>query len=362
MPIAHDDPAGAASIGLDDELGRADQVGLRDHLVACTPGARAPGRRGCARGPRRRTAAVNRPCTEQCPSTGSSARRAAARRSARRRGLSGSHTTQSSSESPSCRTAVLRPRCWSGRNSTLVSGRCSKAHSRATSALLDVQTAPPWRPQNALMSAEEFMYVTGTTDVGDARRRPARPRRPRPGRAAAMSAIEQPAARSGRITFWWSAVRMSADSAMKCTPQNTMYSASGPGRGLPGELERVAGDVGELDDLVALVVVAQHEDPRPPARPWRPAPAPPGPGRTPPAGRRGSRRRARSRGRCRGRAPAAADQLLSHRHPFTAGNHLVRGRSRCAGRASAAACRAARGTPPSTAPSGTPSRRPRPTR
>ncbi len=33
----------------------------------------------------------------------------------------------------------------------------------------------------------------------------------------------------------------------------------GPGRCLAGELERVAGDVGELDDLVALVVVAEHE-------------------------------------------------------------------------------------------------------
>ena len=43
----------------------------------------------------------------------------------------------------------------------------------------------------------------------------------------AMSAIEQPAARSGRITFWSGLVRMSADSAMKCTPQNTMNSASG---------------------------------------------------------------------------------------------------------------------------------------
>ncbi len=42
-----------------------------------------------------------------------------------------------------------------------------------------------------------------------------------------MSAIEQPAARSGRITCWESAVRMSADSAMKCTPQKTMNSASG---------------------------------------------------------------------------------------------------------------------------------------
>ncbi len=44
---------------------------------------------------------------------------------------------------------------------------------------------------------------------------------------SAMSAIEQPALRSGRITCWWSPVRMSADSAMKWTPQKTMYSASG---------------------------------------------------------------------------------------------------------------------------------------
>ena len=42
-----------------------------------------------------------------------------------------------------------------------------------------------------------------------------------------MSAIEQPAARSGRITCWSGPVRMSADSAMKWTPQKTMYSASG---------------------------------------------------------------------------------------------------------------------------------------
>ena len=41
-----------------------------------------------------------------------------------------------------------------------------------------------------------------------------------------MSAIEQPAARSGRIAIWLGLDRMSATSAMKCTPQNTMYSAS----------------------------------------------------------------------------------------------------------------------------------------
>jgi hypothetical protein len=62
-----------------------------------------------------------------------------------------------------------------------------------------------------------------------------------------MSAIEHPAARSGKITFCSGAVKISADSAIKCTPQ------------IAGELERVAGNVGELDDLVALVVVTEHE-------------------------------------------------------------------------------------------------------
>ena len=44
---------------------------------------------------------------------------------------------------------------------------------------------------------------------------------------SAMSAIEQPAARLGRITAWSGRDRMSAVSAMKCTPQKMMASASG---------------------------------------------------------------------------------------------------------------------------------------
>ncbi len=70
------------------------------------------------------------------------------------------------------------------------------------------------------------MYVTGTVS-------PATPRSVSTSQAAstcastAMSAIEQPAARSGSTTFCASEVRMSALSAMKCTPQKTMYSASG---------------------------------------------------------------------------------------------------------------------------------------
>ncbi len=76
------------------------------------------------------------------------------------------------------------------------------------------------------MSAEEFMYVTGMVTC-------ATPASASTSQASstwarrAMSAIEQPAARSGRMTFCSGEVRMSADSAMKCTPQNTMNSASG---------------------------------------------------------------------------------------------------------------------------------------
>ena len=40
-----------------------------------------------------------------------------------------------------------------------------------------------------------------------------------------MSAMLHPADRSGRMTCTLSSVRMSADSAMKCTPQKTMNSA-----------------------------------------------------------------------------------------------------------------------------------------
>ena len=46
---------------------------------------------------------------------------------------------------------------------------------------------------------------------------------------------------------------------MKCTPQKTTKSASCWRGGVLRELERVAGVVGELDDFVALVVVAEDD-------------------------------------------------------------------------------------------------------
>jgi hypothetical protein len=85
----------------------------------------------------------------------------------------------------------------------------------------DVHTAPPCAPVNPLIAADEFMYVIGTVTS-------ATPASVSTSQASsnccpvAISAIEQPAARSGRTTFCSAEVRMSADSAMKCTPQNTM--------------------------------------------------------------------------------------------------------------------------------------------
>ena len=63
---------------------------------------------------------------------------------------------------------MLRPRCWSGRKSTLRLGRRVERPPERACALDEVQMVPPCRPVNALMAAAEFMYVTGTVDVGDA--------------------------------------------------------------------------------------------------------------------------------------------------------------------------------------------------
>ena len=76
-----------------------------------------------------------------------------------------------------------------------------------------------------------------------------------------MSAIEQPAARSGRITFWSVAGQDVGRLGHEVHAAEDDELGLRPGRRLARELERVAGDVGELDDLVALVVVAEHEDP-----------------------------------------------------------------------------------------------------
>ena len=66
----------------------------------------------------------------------------------------GFHTRMSAAPKPSWR-AVLRPRCWSGKKSSL-SAR-SRAQDTTARAFDDVHTAPPLRPTKALRAAEEFM-------------------------------------------------------------------------------------------------------------------------------------------------------------------------------------------------------------
>src|SRR5262245_16096067 len=129
----------------------------------------------------------------------------------------GSQTTMSSSGTPIL-YAVLRPRCWSGRNSTF-SPR-AHAHLSVAAAFDEVQTTPPRSPQNAFIDAAELIYVTGMTEArgwgpeaedgtwasASAEAFAMTPISVKSRQqfsncsGSAMSDIEQPAARSGRMT------------------------------------------------------------------------------------------------------------------------------------------------------------------
>ena len=88
-------------------------------------------------------------------------------------------------------------------------------------ALDDVQVMPPCSPQKALRTAAEFTYTAGMTSSSTESTRPSSSQHWSTCSMAAMSAMEQPAARSGRMTVWFDRLRMSAVSAMKWTPQKT---------------------------------------------------------------------------------------------------------------------------------------------
>ena len=80
-------------------------------------------------------------------------------------------------------------------------------------------------------------------------------------RSRAMSAIEQPAARSGRTTCWVGRGEDVGRLGHEVHAAEDDELGVGAAGRVAGELEGVAGDVGELDDLVALVVVAEDEQP-----------------------------------------------------------------------------------------------------
>ena len=110
---------------------------------------------------------------------------------------------------------------------------------------------------------------------------------------SAMSAIEQPALRSGRITCWWSAGEDVGRLGHEVHAAEDDVLGLGPLLGEHRQPERVAPGVGPAHDLVALVVVAEDEERGRRARPWR---------------RRSARRARRASPSCsaRGAVPGAA--------------------------------------------------------
>ena len=166
------------------------------------------------------------------------------------------------------------PCCGPGADRGRTARGCVRAndHSSAAAALRDVQTMPPCRPQNAFRLAAELMYVTGVMSSVSITS-PSWSQASSIWSMPAMSAIEQPAARSGRITgtrspprsasFSGRLARMSAVSAMKWTPQKTIARQSRLSAAILAELVAVARQVGQGDHLVLLIVVPQNQQPRP---------------------------------------------------------------------------------------------------
>ena len=224
---------------------------------ASTRGARSPRRRGARRGTPRRARGVKRWCTEHQPRHRQEGRvldvallEAAELRAA------GSRRACRPRRSP-CRTRCCGRGAGRGRTAPCRRGRTPTRGRRGRSTTCTPRRRA--RPTNALMR-RRGVHVgdrDDPVDVGDAA---SASHASSTWSRSAMSAIEQPALRSGRITRWWSPVRTSADSAMKCTPQKTMSVASRVRREA-GELERVAPGVGPLHDLVALVVVTEDQQP-----------------------------------------------------------------------------------------------------
>ena len=130
-----------------------------------------------------------------------------------------------------------------------------------------MQTIPPWRPQKAFKLAAELTYVTGitwavSTTAANCCQQSST------WSMSAMSAIEQPAARSGRTTVTrpprrascsGRLARMSAVSAMKWTPQKAIARHWSSRRRQGRELVAVAAEVRQGDDFVLLIVMAEDQ-------------------------------------------------------------------------------------------------------
>ena len=76
-----------------------------------------------------------------------------------------------------------------------------------------------------------------------------------------MSAIEQPAARSGSTTGWLGGGEDVGRFGHEVHAAEDDVFGTGSRCGIPSELERVTGHIGEGDDFVPLVVVTKYEYP-----------------------------------------------------------------------------------------------------
>ena len=151
----------------------------------------------------------------------------------------------------------------------------SKAHSSTARALADVQTMPPCRPQKALRLAAELMYVTGimsSVSITSA----SCSQQSSTCSMSAMSAIEQPAAMSGRttVTRWPPRGREPLGPVGQDVGRlgHEVDAAEGDRPALAAvgghlaELVAVAAQVGQGDHLVLLVVMAEDQAAAGPSR------------------------------------------------------------------------------------------------
>ena len=154
----------------------------------------------------------------------------------------------------------------------------SNAQRSTAAALLDVQTMPPCRPQNAFRLAAELMYVTGVMSAVSSTS-PNSSQQFSTCSIAAISAIEQPAAMSGSTTV----TPLAAASGQPLGPirQNIGRfghevdaakrdrAAIGASSRHLAQLIAVALQVRERDHFVLLVMMPQDQQPRTPFCPNR---------------------------------------------------------------------------------------------
>ena len=199
VPTPMIDPAGACCDGPDDEVRRTDLVGQLARRPSAHSGWTTTIPSGCSARKAATCSGRKRWWTEQWPFQ---SRKVALLTSASdrppmsSRGFQTAHVVVGVAHGQAGVAAQVLVR---EEQDLLAAGAAfgpgRNAHSSTARALVDVQTAPPWRPTKAFSAAEEFMYVIGTT--GRCRRCPPAPPTP-PRRSRCRPGRPSSTRRSGR--------------------------------------------------------------------------------------------------------------------------------------------------------------------